>query len=53
MDSNERQNTLTWEDINAIISIDQQVCAEWGISKYTHKHREAMEEILKRFNDNR
>lgn len=42
---------LTWEDINKIISIDQHVCGVMGISNYTHNHQQAMEEVLKRFQD--
>ena len=40
---------LTLEDISKIISIDQQVCGTMGISDYTHNHQQAMEEVLKRF----
>ena len=47
----EKDNKLTWEDINKIISIDQQVCGTMGISDYTHNHQQAMEEVLKRFRE--
>lgn len=45
----EKDFALTVEDISKIISIDQQVCSEYGISKYVVEHKEAMKEVLKRF----
>ena len=47
----EKDLELGWEDINKIISIDQQVCGTMGISVYTYNHQQAMEEVLKRFKD--
>ena len=49
----EKNLELTWEDISKIISIDQQVCGTMGISDYIHNHQQAMEEVLKRFNEQR
>ena len=47
----EKDLELGWEDISKIISIDQQVCRVMGISNYTYNHQQAMEEVLKRFQD--
>ena len=49
----EKDLGLTWEDISKIISIDQQICGTMGISDYTHNHQQAMEEVLKLFNNQR
>ena len=49
----EKDLELTWEDISKIISIDQQICGAMGISDYIHNHQQAMEEVLKRFNEQR
>ena len=47
----EKDLELTWEDISKIISIDQQVCGAMGIAAYTYNHQQAMEEVLKRFQE--
>lgn len=47
----EKDLKLSWEDISKIISIDQQVCGAMGIANYTNNHQQAMEEVLKRFQE--
>ena len=47
----EKDLELTCEDISKIISIDQQVCGAMGIANYTYNHQQAMEEVLKRFQE--